>query len=84
MEPYVEGEAGVSGVSGVLASTSARQTQTYTPDEVGAILRVDGATVKRWAKLGLIKAVHLPQTHSGGRTTIRISQAVLDALLVNS
>jgi len=52
----------------------------YTVEEVADMLRVDAATVRRWVAKGLIEVVELP--HEGKRTVVRISQRVLDQLLV--
>ncbi len=52
----------------------------YTLEEVATILRVDVATCRRWVKSGLFDIVVLSQT--GKRTIFRISQRVLDELLV--
>lgn len=79
MKPYEEGEE--AALLGIPATTSTHKT--YTPDEVADILRVDAATIRRWAKLRLIKVIMLPQTRDGGRTVLRISHEVLENLLID-
>lgn len=47
--------------------------------EVADILRVDNATVRRWAKQGILEAVVLP--HVNARRVYRIKRETVDRLL---
>ncbi|GHO88147.1 helix-turn-helix domain-containing protein [Dictyobacter formicarum] len=58
-----------------------KEYRLYTLSEVAGILRVDRATVRRWAKEGVLKVVVLPQT--GGRTVLRVSEPVLQVLMTD-
>jgi hypothetical protein len=53
----------------------------WTIPEVARILRVDGTTVRRWAKLGAIEIIVLPGRPGGSRHAYRIDGATLDRLL---
>ena len=53
-----------------------------TVSEVAQILRVDDTTVRRWVKLGALKAVALP--HVNKRQAYRIKKETVDALLGQS
>lgn len=53
-----------------------------TVAEVAEILRVDGTTVRRWVKQGVLEAVVLP--HLNERQGYRIKRSTLDRLLGNT
>ncbi len=50
-----------------------------TVAEVARILRVDGTTVRRWVKQGVLEAVVLP--HVNTRQAYRIKRETLDKML---
>ena len=50
-----------------------------TVAEVARILRVDGTTVRRWVKQGVLEAVVLP--HVNTRQAYRIKRETLDRVL---
>ncbi len=50
-----------------------------TVAEVARILRVDGTTVRRWVKQGVLDAVVLP--HVNARQAYRIRRETLDKML---
>jgi len=49
------------------------------PWEVGAILRVDESTVRRWIKIGVLPAVLLPRT--GKRRIYLVKRSTMKTLL---
>jgi excisionase family DNA binding protein len=55
--------------------------QLLTVPEVAHVLRVDGATVRRWVKAGALEVIILPLRPEGSRHTYRINGATLDMLL---
>jgi len=50
--------------------------------EVATMLRVDGTTVRRWIKDGVLEAIPLPAR--GPRQAWRVKRETLDALLTHS
>jgi len=54
-------------------------SELLTVSEVARILRVDDTTVRRWVKLGALKAVTLP--HVNSRQGYRIKRETLDKVL---
>jgi excisionase family DNA binding protein len=50
-----------------------------TVSEVADILRVDGATVRRWIRQGVLEAVVLP--HVNKRQVMRIKRETLERVL---
>lgn len=58
------------------------KNKMLTVQEVAQTLRVDGTTVRRWLKNGVMEAISLP--HAGKRRAYRIKQTTLDALLATS
>ncbi|GCE16155.1 helix-turn-helix domain-containing protein [Tengunoibacter tsumagoiensis] len=54
-------------------------SELLTVAEVADILRVDGTTVRRWVKLGVLDAVVLP--HLNERQAYRIKRETLDKML---
>jgi excisionase family DNA binding protein len=57
----------------------AQSSDLLTIAEVAQILRVDGTTVRRWAKTGTLEVVILP--HPNERCAYRIRQQTLDNIL---
>lgn len=53
--------------------------ELLTIAEVARLLRVDGTTVRRWVKQGLLEAVSLP--HLNTRQSYRIRRSTLSRLL---
>lgn len=53
--------------------------ELLTVSEVAKILRVDGTTVRRWVKLGVLEAITLP--HVDKRQGYRIKRETLDKVL---
>lgn len=74
-------------MSGTVATiNSMPEKQVYsgkllTIPEVARILRVDGTTVRRWAKVGALEVIVLPLRPGGSRRAYRIKGATLDRLL---
>jgi excisionase family DNA binding protein len=56
--------------------------ELLTVSEVARILRVDGTTVRRWVKLGVLEAVALPRVNV--RQAYRIRRATLERVLGDS
>lgn len=56
--------------------------ELLTVREVARELRVDGATVRRWIKSGVLEAITLP--HRGTRQAHRIRRSTLAALLTTT
>ena len=54
-------------------------SEFLTIQEVAQILRVDGTTVRRWIKEGVLAAITLPQT--GVRQVFRVRRSTLETLL---
>ncbi len=50
-----------------------------TVSEIAQALRVDGTTVRRWIKNGVLEAITLP--HRNKRQAYRVKRATLDKLL---
>ena len=50
-----------------------------TVSEVAESLRVDGTTVRRWIKLGVLEALTLP--HAGARESYRVRRETLNRVL---
>jgi excisionase family DNA binding protein len=50
-----------------------------TVSEVATILRVDGATVRRWIRQGVLEAIVLP--HANKRQVMRIKRETLSKIL---
>jgi excisionase family DNA binding protein len=57
----------------------AQSSDLLTIAEVAQILRVDGTTVRRWAKQGALEAVILP--HPNERQAYRIKRSTLNKIL---
>ncbi len=57
----------------------AADDEMMTVREVAKRLRVDGTTVRRWIKQGVLEAITLP--HRGKRESYRIKKSTLDKLL---
>lgn len=55
------------------------ETELLTVSEVAETLRVDGTTVRRWVKQGILEAVVLP--HARTRRGYRIKRETLNRLL---
>ena len=53
--------------------------ELLTTQEVADILRVDPATVRRWAKQGALNVIVLP--HIGERQCYRVRRRTIDILL---
>lgn len=51
-----------------------------TASEVAKMLRVDGGTVRRWAKHGILAAIKLPP-HAENYITWRIRREALNSIL---
>jgi len=56
--------------------------ELWTIAEVAKTLRVDGTTVRRWVKQGLLEAVVLP--HRNKRQAYRIKKATVEKLIARS
>jgi excisionase family DNA binding protein len=56
--------------------------ELLTVREVAEELRVDGTTVRRWIKNGILAAITLP--HAGKRCAYRVHRMTMDALMSNS
>ena len=54
-------------------------SELLTVQEVAQILRVDGTTVRRWIKEGVLAAITLPRT--GVRQVFRVRRSTLEPLL---
>lgn len=57
----------------------AEKEELLTVQEVAAQLRVNDATVRRWIKVGAMKAIKLP--HRGNREIYRVRRSTLNSLL---
>ncbi|GER90611.1 hypothetical protein KDW_47730 [Dictyobacter vulcani] len=53
-----------------------------TVSEVADMLRVDGTTVRRWVKVGVLEAVTLPHTNT--RQVYRIKRETVEKILLSS
>jgi excisionase family DNA binding protein len=58
-----------------------KSEELLTVHEVARKLRVDDTTVRRWIKLGVLKAITLP--HLKARQAYRIRRSIIEALLTS-
>jgi excisionase family DNA binding protein len=66
---------------GITLGTGPVHSPYLTVTEVAEALAVDGTTVRRWIKMGVMEASLLPQSKNGSRLVYRIHEDVISKIL---